>query len=183
MVMVGLKDAVAAQKWEARMNRRSLLKTTGAAMISTQLPVHAASANWDRAKLEQAAGVMQGWVADGRVQGASILVTQKGREFARNFGTAKGTEPVFLLASITKPITAAAVMTLVDAGSLSLDDKATKFFPSFTGEGRETITIRHLLTHTGGLPDMLSDDEVLREHHAPLSEYPAGAVKAPPNVA
>ena len=161
------------------MNRRDLLKTTGAAMISSPLPAHAASANWDGGKLEQAATMMQGWIADGRVQGASILVTQKGREFARNFGTAKGTEPVFLLASITKPMTAAAVMTLVDAGSLSLDDKATKFFPSFTGEGRETITIRHLLTHTGGLPDMLSDDEVLREHHAPLSDYRDGALKAP----
>jgi CubicO group peptidase (beta-lactamase class C family) len=148
-------------------------------MISTQLPAHAAPANWDRAKLEQAAMVMQGWIADGRVQGASILVTQKGREFARNFGTAKGTEPVFLLASITKPMTAAAVMTLVDAGALSLDDKAMKFFPGFSGEGRETITIRNLLTHTGGLPDMLADDEALREHHASLSEYAAGALKAP----
>ena len=148
-------------------------------MISSQMPAHAAPANWDRAKLEQAATVMQGWIADGRVQGASILVTQNGREFARNFGTAKGTEPVFLLASITKPMTAAAVMTLVDAGALSLDDKAAKFFPGFTGEGRETITIRHLLTHTGGLPDMLSDDEALREHHAPLSDYRDGALKAP----
>ena len=161
------------------MNRRDLLKTTGAAMISSQLPAHAAPANWDRAKLEQAAKVMQSWIADGRVQGASILVTQKGREFARNFGTAKGTEPVFLLASITKPMTAAAVMSLVDAGALSLDYKAMKFFPSFTGEGRETITIRNLLTHTGGLPDMLSDDEALREHHAPLSDYRDRALKAP----
>jgi CubicO group peptidase (beta-lactamase class C family) len=54
-----------------------------------------------------------------------------------------------------------------------------KFFPAFTGEGRETITIRHLLTHTGGLPDMLADDEMLRQHHAPLSGYREGALKAP----
>ena len=70
-------------------------------------------------------------------------------------------------------------MTLVDAGALSLDDKAVKFFPAFTGEGRETITVRHLLTHTGGLPDMLADDEMLRERHAPLSDYREGALKAP----
>src|SRR5215510_4962653 len=113
------------------MNRRDLLKTTGAAMIASQLPAQAAAGNWDRAKLDQAASVMQGWIADGRVQGASILVTQGPRQFARHFGTAKGTEPVFLLASITKPMTAAAVMTLVDAGQLSLDDKVTKFFPAF----------------------------------------------------
>src|SRR5689334_11008698 len=161
------------------MNRRDLLKATGAVMISS--PAHAApiAGNWDRGKLEQAAKVMTDWVADGRVQGASILVTQGQRQFARNFGTAKGTEPVFLLASITKPMTAAAVMTLVDAGELSLDDKVVKFFPGFTGEGRETITVRHLLTHTGGLPDMLADDEALREHHTPLSGYREGALKAP----
>ena len=86
---------------------------------------------------------------------------------------------MFLLASITKPMTAAAVMTLVDAGQLSLDDKAVKFFPAFTGEGRETITIRNLLTHTAGLPDMLADDEALRERHASLADYREGALKAP----
>ena len=163
------------------MNRRDILKATGTMMIASHLPAQGATAtgNWDRAKLEQAAGVMESWIADGRVQGASILVTQGARQFARNFGTAKGTEPVFLLASITKPMTAAAVMSLVDAGQLSLDDKAVKFFPAFTGEGRETITIRNLLTHTGGLPDMLADDEMLREQHAPLADYRERALKAP----
>ncbi len=151
-------------------------------MIASQMPqaANAAGANWDRAKLDQAAKIMGTWVGDGRVQGASILVTQgPGRSFARNFGTATGTDPVFLLASITKPMTAAAVMTLVDAGKLSLDDHVTKFFPAFTGEGRDAITIRHCLTHSSGLPDMLSDDEMLREHHAPLTSYRDGALKAP----
>jgi len=165
------------------MNRRDILKATGASMIASQLPAQAApemgQGNWDRAKLDQAAAVLDGWITDGRVQGASLLVTQGQRQFARNFGTAKGTEPVFLLASITKPMTAAAVMTLIDSGELSLDDKAVKFFPAFTGEGRETITIRNLLTHTGGLPDMLADDEGLRERRASLADYREGALKAP----
>lgn len=161
------------------MNRRDILKATGASMIASSLPAQAAP-GWDKVKLEQAAKLMDGWIADGRVQGASILVTQGASlRFARNFGTAKGSEPVFLLASITKPMTAAAVMTLVDSGQLSLDDKVTKFFPAFTGEGRESITIRHLLTHTGGLPDMLGNDEMLREHHASLAEYRDGALLAP----
>ncbi len=162
------------------MNRRDILTATGASMIASQLPAAAATGNWDRAKLNQAAGVLESWIADGRVQGASLLVTQGGgRQFARNFGTAKGTEPVFLLASITKPITAAAVMSLVDAGQLSLDEPVMKFFPSFTGEGRESITVRQCLTHTAGLPDMLADDEALRARHATLAEYREGALKAP----
>lgn len=164
------------------MNRRDMLTGAGA-MIATSSDVGAALAQaagkWDAAKLDEAVKVMDGWIADGRVQGASILVTQGARKYARNFGTAKGPEPVFLLASITKPITAAAVMTLVDAGQLSLDDRVAKFFPAFTGEGREAITVRHCLTHTGGLPDMLADDEMLREKRAPLSDYREGAIKAP----
>jgi CubicO group peptidase (beta-lactamase class C family) len=161
------------------MNRRDILKATGASMITSQLPAQAAIANWDSARLDEAAKLMAGWIDDGRVQGASILVTQGPRRYARNFGAAKGPEPVFLLASITKPMTAAAVMTLVDAGQLSLDDKVVKFFPAFTGDGRDTITLRHCLTHTGGLPDMLADDEGLRERHAPLSDYREGALHAP----
>ena len=153
-----------------------MLTGAGAAMMT--MPALAAG-RWDTGKLNQAAKVMDGWIADGRVKGASILVTQGTKKFARNFGAAKGTEPVFLLASITKPMTAAVVMTLVDEGKLSLDDKVTQFFPAFTGDGRETITVRQLLTHTAGLPDMLADDEMLREKGTGLSAYREGALKAP----
>ncbi len=153
-----------------------MLTGAGAAMIATGAR---AAGSWDTGKLNQAAKVMESWIADGRVKGASILVTQGAKKFARNFGTARGTEPIFLLASITKPMTAAVVMTLVDEGRLSLDDKVVSFFPAFTGDGRDAITVRHLLTHTAGLPDMLADDEMLRERHAPLADYREGALHAP----
>src|SRR4051794_9724315 len=57
----------------------------------------------------------------------------------------------FRIASVSKQFTATAVMLLVDRGKLSLDDSLTKFFPGFPEYGRK-ITIRHLLTHTSGLP-------------------------------
>jgi CubicO group peptidase (beta-lactamase class C family) len=157
------------------MNRRTVI-AAGAALA---VPGAARAAGWDAAKLETAADLMGEWTNDGRVQGASILVEQGARRFMRNLGTARGAEPVFLLASITKPMTAAAVMTLVDAGEIRLEDSATKYFPRFTGEGREAITIRNLLTHTGGLPDMLANDEALRARHAPLAEYRDEAFRAP----
>jgi len=54
------------------------------------------------------------------------------------------------LASVTKPVTATAVMLLVDEGKLRLDDPVAKYVPSFSRH--PNITLRHLLTHTSGLP-------------------------------
>ncbi len=57
----------------------------------------------------------------------------------------------FRMASVSKQFTATAVMLLVDRGKLSLDDSLTKFFPGFPDYGKR-ITVKHLLTHTSGLP-------------------------------
>jgi len=58
----------------------------------------------------------------------------------------------FRLASFTKQFTAMAVMLLVHDGKLRYDETLTDIFPGFPAYGR-VITIRHLLTHTSGLPD------------------------------
>ncbi len=58
----------------------------------------------------------------------------------------------FRLASFTKQFTALAVMLLVQDGKLAYDRKLTDIFPGFPAYGR-AITVRHLLTHTSGLPD------------------------------
>ena len=69
---------------------------------------------------------------------------------------------MFLLASISKPMTASAVMLLSDRKQLSLDDAVSKFIPEFKGGEKDRIVIRHLLTHTSGLPDMLPENDALR---------------------
>lgn len=58
----------------------------------------------------------------------------------------------FRMASVSKQFTAAAVMRLVEQGQFSLDDTLDEFFPGFPKYG-QTIKLRHLLTHTSGLPD------------------------------
>jgi CubicO group peptidase (beta-lactamase class C family) len=57
----------------------------------------------------------------------------------------------FRMASVSKQFTATAVMLLVDRGKLALDDSLSKFFPGFPEYGKR-ITVKHLLTHTSGLP-------------------------------
>jgi len=58
----------------------------------------------------------------------------------------------FRMASCSKQFTAFAVMLLVDRGKINLDDTLNKYFPDFPAWGHK-ITVRHLLTHTSGLPD------------------------------
>jgi len=83
--------------------------------------------------------------------GASLTLVQKGEViFRHHYGTFDdGT--VVPIASATKWISAAVIMSLVDAGKLSLDDRVVQYIPSFTGE-KSSITIRQLFSHTSGLP-------------------------------
>ena len=59
-------------------------------------------------------------------------------------------DTIFEMASVTKMFTATAVMLLVREGKLNLDDEYVKYFPAFPYAG---VTIRHLLTHTSGMPE------------------------------
>jgi CubicO group peptidase (beta-lactamase class C family) len=78
---------------------------------------------------------------------------------------------VFLVASVTKPVVAAAALLLVERGQLALDQPVAETLPEFGNRGKEAIAVRHLLTHTSGLPDMLPENQALREEGAPLTEF------------
>ena len=56
----------------------------------------------------------------------------------------------FELASVSKQFTAVSILQLVEKGQMSLSDPVTKFFPELP---YSTVTVRHLLTHTSGLPE------------------------------
>jgi CubicO group peptidase (beta-lactamase class C family) len=94
-------------------------------------------------------------VADGVAGGAlssGVLAVANGRESVRveAFGPVR-TDTVFLIASITKPIVATAVMRLVERGRIGLNDPVAAFLPEFAGNGKDEVRLWHLLTHTSGL--------------------------------
>jgi CubicO group peptidase (beta-lactamase class C family) len=126
---------------------------------------------------EDAAEVLERATAAKQVHAAVLHVAQKKESFTRAFGKAASADAMFLLGSISKPINVAAVMTLFDGGEFRLDDRVRKFLPTFTGEGRDAVTIRHLLTHSSGLPDQLANNNDLRKRHAPLSEFAKEAIR------
>jgi uncharacterized protein YbbC (DUF1343 family)/CubicO group peptidase (beta-lactamase class C family) len=90
-------------------------------------------------------------------------------------------DTVFDLASLTKVVaTATSVMILVERGKVRLGDPVSQYIPELKGEGREKITVEHLLTHRSGYaPDFdLSErwsgyDEMLKRLYAePLRSAP-----------
>jgi beta-lactamase class C len=130
-------------------------------------------------RLDEAIDVLAAAVDSGTLAGAVLHVTLQDWSFARAFGVAKDPDAVFLLASLTKPMTAAALMRLVECGKLSLDTAVHEIIPEFTGADRASVTLRDLLTHTSGLPDQLPENLTLRRRFAPLEDFVAATCRTP----
>ena len=135
--------------------------------------------------LEGAAGLLTAALDAGRISAASLTVARHGRlVLSRGFGNQRpepgarpvDAEPIFLLASITKPVTACAVMLLVDRGLVSLDDPVQLHLPEFRGWDKARIRIRDTLSHISGMPDMLPQNTRLRQAHAPIERFVDGAI-------
>lgn len=82
---------------------------------------------------------------------------------------------VYDLASLSKVVgTTTAVMLLVEDGHMRLDDPVVAYLPEFSGGGKENVTIRHLLTHSSGLPaggsvwGSTPEEALTRAVHIPL---------------
>lgn len=100
-------------------------------------------------------------ISDGNIIGAALWVERDGESYHKAFGQraltphreAMTEDTLFDVASITKVMaTASAAMLCVERGLMKLDDPVSQYLPEFTGEGREKITIRHLLLHSSGMP-------------------------------
>lgn len=156
------------------MNRRVFLSTGMVATLSA--PLFAA---WRQQELDQAIDVLHQATISRQIDSAVLHVAQRPSSFTRSFGRVKSEQGMFLLGSISKPICMTALMTLFDRKLFRLDDPVKRFLPRFDGDGRDRITIQHLLTHVSGLPDQLPENAELRKSHAPLSEFVARAMRTP----
>lgn len=86
-------------------------------------------------------------LAAGRIEGASVSVMQKGAILYENHFGHAAPNSLFRIASMTKPVTAVAVLKLWEQGLMSLEDPLIKYLPGFPPE----LQIKHLLTHTSGI--------------------------------
>lgn len=105
--------------------------------------------------------IIDGFIADGAFPGAVVAVGHRGvLAHLQAFGNltyatdapAVTTETLYDLASLTKVVaTTTVAMTLVGQERLDLDAPVQDFLPLFAGEGKEKVTVRHLLTHSSGI--------------------------------
>ncbi|WP_160573705.1 serine hydrolase domain-containing protein [Actinomadura physcomitrii] len=109
---------------------------------------------------EQALGRLSGKVSEdvksGRYRAASFLVARGGMVGYRDHigevspGRPARQDDIYLLMSLSKAFTAALVLRAVDEGRLGLDTRVADLVPGFGVRGKERVTVRHLLTHSGG---------------------------------
>jgi len=113
-------------------------------------------------------------LALGIVDGEQIVHLQ-GYGKADQTGRAVTAQTPFLLASVSKPLTALAVMQLVENGQVALDEPVQRYLPEFQmrdASAAQQITVRQLLQHTSGLPltacDTRIDADTLEQYVAEL---------------
>lgn len=106
------------------------------------------------------------------VPGLSIAIASGEARLARGYGKTGGDatsvtpETIFQIASLSKQVTAAAILALEEEGRLSVSDTVTRWIPELDLAGR-TVTLHHLMTHTSGLR---TDTEFLVDPYAPLAQ-------------
>lgn len=126
-----------------------------------------------------------------KIPGVSIAVIRRGEPLkVKGYGLANiehhvpvKPETIFQSGSLGKQFTSVVVMLLVEDGTIALTDSIAKYFPEAPPEFRP-ITVRHLLTHTSGIPDYTDVLDLRRDYTendlAKLAfglklEFPAGA--------
>ncbi|HSM05899.1 MAG TPA: alpha/beta fold hydrolase, partial [Longimicrobiales bacterium] len=90
-------------------------------------------------------------VAAAVVRGTDTLLFMSHGAADLELGAPLPLDAVFMVGSVTKTVTAAAILQLVDAGRVGLDESLDTYLPDYPLQGR-TVTLRNLLNHTSGIP-------------------------------
>jgi len=117
---------------------------------------------FDTAKIDAAGALIREAIGQGKTPGlVAVAGDRRGVRWEQAFGNRQvkpAKEPATLdtvwdMASLTKPVaTATSIWILVDRGRIDPDQPVSRYLPDFKGGDRDKVTVRHLLTHTSGLP-------------------------------
>jgi CubicO group peptidase (beta-lactamase class C family) len=149
-------------------------------------PGEPAVSGMDAKALARISERMREFVEDGQIAGAVTLVGRQGHVVhleAVGYADVENKRPMrrdslFAIASMTKPITATAVMILQDEGKLSVEEPVSKYLPEFksaslkSGPPSREITIRDLLTHTSGVGGGQRTEQTLKATAEMIAHQP-----------
>ena len=139
------------------------LSCTALCLFLAILPAVAATVPpLDPVKLRKIDAAIEQAIDEQRLPGAVLWVEHGSNQYWKAYGNRAlipDVEPmtrdtIFDAASVTKVLaTTPAVMKLWERGKINLDEPVHSYIPEFTGDGKEKITVRQLLTHTSGLTE------------------------------
>jgi CubicO group peptidase (beta-lactamase class C family) len=130
-------------------------------------------------------------IASNKCPGGVLWLEHNGQSYHKAFGQralVPAREPmtedtIFDAASLTKVIaTTPAVLLLIQRGQIVLDAPVSTYLPEFSGEGRETVTVRELLTHTSGLPPDIETKSDWHGHAEAIRKACAEKLESPPGT-
>jgi CubicO group peptidase (beta-lactamase class C family) len=126
-------------------------------------------------KLAEIDALIEQGIADHRMPGAVVWIEHDGAVYEKAFGE-RAVEPVaepmtkdtiFDAASLTKVVaTTPAIMLLMERGALDVDAPVQKYIEEFRRDGKDSVTLRHLLTHTSGLRPGLDSKKIQGQRSA-----------------
>jgi CubicO group peptidase (beta-lactamase class C family) len=145
--------------------------------------VEASKVHIDPIRLQRAVAVAEDAVRNGPYPSAVLAVANAESTILAHTVAHPERAPVredgiFLLASITKPIIATAIMRLVEEGRLLLTDPVIQYVPEFGQFGKQAVTVWHLLTHTSGLEEAHWWEQ-LYQQRAPAEAFLRAACQSP----
>jgi serine-type D-Ala-D-Ala carboxypeptidase len=120
-------------------------------------------------RIEHIRQVAETWVERGDVQALVLLAARRGviflhqawgKQTADDDSPPVAVDSLFPIASVTKVITATAVMCLVENGLIGLNRPVQEYIPEFAGEGKQAVIVHHLLTHTSGWDGNALDKQI-----------------------
>ncbi|HUD49695.1 MAG TPA: exo-beta-N-acetylmuramidase NamZ domain-containing protein [Candidatus Baltobacteraceae bacterium] len=168
-----------------------MTKATLVFFLGLSLAGISAAQQLDPVKLSQIDSAIDTSVAEGKLPGAVVWVEHGSNIYWKAYGkrslvpTQETMTPdtIFDAASLTKVLaTTPAVMLLVERGKIDLDGRVQTYIPQFTGDGKEAITVRQLLTHTSGLPEDVSTQPKWQGTETAIRMACAMKLKAPPGT-
>jgi CubicO group peptidase (beta-lactamase class C family) len=112
----------------------------------------AASSKLDPAKVDALLARVRREVDEGLSPAVAVAVALDGEVVVEAAFGAADVGSRFVGFSATKALVAAAIWRLLDAGEVDLQASASSYVPEFASNGKDVVTVEHLLTHTGGFP-------------------------------